>query len=155
VSFLGHRDDIPGILSQADLFVLPSRSESFPNALLEAMAAGVPAVASAVGGVLDLVAHDRTGWLVPPGDASRLAHAISNALADPVKTLAIGCAACDHVRANYSFERMVAGFEAVYQDQLSRHQSHHVRSRLPPRVSMSAASSAADNSRAADKLSNA
>ncbi|HYM25705.1 MAG TPA: glycosyltransferase, partial [Vicinamibacterales bacterium] len=60
-AFLGHRDDVPARLENADLFVLPSRSEAFPNAVLEAMAAGLPIVASGVGGILELVDHDRTG----------------------------------------------------------------------------------------------
>ena len=121
VSFLGHQDDIAGTLAEADLFVLPSRSESFPNALLEAMAAGLPAVASAVGGVLELVDHGRTGLLVPPGDAGALAGALSRLLTEPALSRAIGRAARAHVEVTYSFERMVAGFESLYQVQLDRH----------------------------------
>jgi len=109
------------LFDQADLFVLPSRSESFPNALLEAMAAGLPAVASAVGGVLELVDHGRTGLLVPPGDAGALAGALSRLLTEPALSRAIGRAARAHVEVTYSFERMVAGFESLYQVQLDRH----------------------------------
>src|SRR4029079_14671671 len=63
VRFLGHVDDVPALLARAALFVPPSRSEAFPNSAIEAMAAGLPVVASAVGGLLDLIEHDRTGLL--------------------------------------------------------------------------------------------
>ena len=67
VEFLGHREDVPALLAAADAFVLPSRSEAFPNGVIEAMAAGLPVVASDVGGLLDLIDNGRTGLLVPPG----------------------------------------------------------------------------------------
>jgi glycosyltransferase involved in cell wall biosynthesis len=101
-------------------FVLPSRSESFPNALLEAMAAGVPVVASAVGGVLELVEHGRTGTLIPPGNAQALADSLCGLVAEPSRGIAMARAARAHVATAYSFDRMVAGFDALYQDQLGR-----------------------------------
>ena len=67
-SFLGHCEDVAARLAAADIFVLPSRSEAFPNAVLEAMAAGLPIVASGVGGVGELLDEGRTGMLVPPDD---------------------------------------------------------------------------------------
>ena len=71
------------LLGAADVFVLPSRSEAFPNGAIEAMAAGLPVVASAVGGLLDLIEPDRTGLLVPAGDADALAAALRRLFSDP------------------------------------------------------------------------
>ena len=75
VRFMGHRDDVPAILSESDLFVLPSESEASPNVILEAMAAGLPVVASNVGGIPELVTDGVTGSLVPPADSDALAAA--------------------------------------------------------------------------------
>lgn len=118
VEFLGHRDDIPDLLAAADLFVLPSRSEAFPNGAIEAMAAGLPVVASDVGGLRDLIAHGRTGLLVPPADPEALAAAIGALVAGPDRARDIGDAARDEVRGRYSFERMVDAFDALYQSAL-------------------------------------
>jgi glycosyltransferase involved in cell wall biosynthesis len=82
VELLGLRDDVGDLLNEADLFVLASRSEGLPLSILEAMAAGLPVVASAVGGIRELVRDGETGWLVPPGDDRSLAQAIDEALAD-------------------------------------------------------------------------
>src|SRR5947209_3591549 len=76
VRFFGHRDDVPALLRESDIFVLPSRSEAFPNGLIEAMAAGLPVVATAVGGIVELVRHGENGLLVRPGDSRDLANAI-------------------------------------------------------------------------------
>jgi glycosyltransferase involved in cell wall biosynthesis len=114
VSFLGHREDVPALLSRADVFVLPSRTEAFPNGVLEAMAAGLPVVASAVGGLLDLIDDGRTGILVPSGNEDRLAAAIRRLLIDPGEAQRLGDAARADVTARYSFERMVESFEDLY-----------------------------------------
>ncbi len=109
--FLGHRDDIPALLASADLFVLPSRSEASPNGVLEAMAAGLPVVASATGGLLEMVDHGRTGLLVPPDDPGRLAAALDSLLKNAALAAGMGRAARTTVAARYSFERMVGAFE--------------------------------------------
>jgi L-malate glycosyltransferase len=119
-TFLGHRDDVAARLAQADLFVLPSRSEAFPNAVLEAMAAGLPIVASGVGGILELVDHGTTGLLVPPGEPRPLADAICRLMAEPAYAGQLGDAARGEARARYSFERMVAAFEFIYLTELTR-----------------------------------
>lgn len=118
--FAGHADNVAERLAAADLFVLPSRSEAFPNALLEAMAGGLPAVASAVGGVLELVEHERTGLLVPPSDAAALAAALTRLMRRPEEAARMGEAARAHVEAHYTFDRMVASFDAMYLDRLKR-----------------------------------
>jgi len=114
VEFLGHREDIPSVLAAADAFVLPSRTEAFPNSALEAMAAGLPVVASAVGGLVDLIDHGRTGLLTTPGDADALVSALRYLIDDPARAIAIGRAARAEVRRQYSFDRMVAAFEDLY-----------------------------------------
>ena len=114
VRFLGHREDVPVLLAASDAFVLASRSEAFPNAAIEAMAAGLPVVASAVGGLLDLIAQGRTGVLVAQGDVRQLADAIDTLIGDPVGAAALGARAREHVREHYSFDRMVDAFERLY-----------------------------------------
>ena len=76
IHFQNHRQDVGAVLSDADIFVLPSLSEARPRSIIEAMSLGVPVVASDVGGIPSLVAHDETGLLVPPGNAEGLALAI-------------------------------------------------------------------------------
>lgn len=118
VEFLGHREDIPALLAAADLFVLPSRSEAFPNGAIEAMAAGLPVVACAVGGLLDLVEDGRTGLLVPAGDADALRRALESLVSQPARANAMGAAARDAVRQHYSFDRMVGSFQELYRSGL-------------------------------------
>ena len=107
-------------LAAADIFVLPSRSEAFPNAVLEAMAAGLPIVASAVGGILELVEHGRTGLLAPAGDARALADRLMALMADPALGAAVGAAARAEAASRYSFDRMVAAFDTLYRSELTR-----------------------------------
>ena len=114
VVFLGHREDVPDLLNAADAFVLPSRSEAFPNGAIEAMAAGLPVVASAVGGLLDLIEPDRTGLLVPPENAGALATALRRLFTEPELARRLAEAGQTQVRQRYSFERMVASFEELY-----------------------------------------
>jgi glycosyltransferase involved in cell wall biosynthesis len=127
VTFLGHRDDVPALLAAADAYVLPSRSEAFPNGAIEAMAAGLPVVASAVGGLLDLVDDGRTGVLVRPEDPAALAQALDRLIADPAHAAAMGAAARDEVLRRFGFERMIASFENLYLSGLERHAPARVR----------------------------
>ena len=120
VAFLGHRDDVPALLSDSALFAFPSRTEAFPNGVIEAMAAGVPVVASATGGILELIESDRNGVLVPPGNVEALADAIVRLLDDPAHAERLGAAARETVRQRYSFERMVDGFERLYESELEQ-----------------------------------
>jgi glycosyltransferase involved in cell wall biosynthesis len=119
-TFLGHRDDVPARLADADIFVLPSRSEAFPNAVLEAMAAGLPIVASAVGGIVELIDDDRTGLLVPAGDAAALGDRLCRLMTQPTLASRLGDAARQSAHARYSFDRMVAAFESLYLTELAR-----------------------------------
>jgi glycosyltransferase involved in cell wall biosynthesis len=111
-TFAGQRDDVPARLADADIFVLPSRSEALPNAVLEAMAAGLPVVASDVGGIPELISHDRTGLLVPPGDTAALAGALLRVMNETGLAPRLGEAARVAVETRYSFDRMVTAFDA-------------------------------------------
>jgi glycosyltransferase involved in cell wall biosynthesis len=113
VAFLGHRDDVPALLAAADLYVLPSCTEAFPNGVLEAMTAGLPVVACAVEGLLDLVTDGETGALVPASDPVALAASIERFVDDPALASRVGAAARAQA-TRYSFEAMVARFEALY-----------------------------------------
>jgi len=120
VRFFGHRDDVPALLRDSDIFVLPSRSEAFPNGLIEAMAAGLPVVATAVGGIVELVQHGKNGLLVRPGNSRDLANAIQQLIDDRGRAAALACEARRSIEACYSFERMVREFERVYLRELQR-----------------------------------
>src|SRR6266853_3104251 len=119
-TFAGHEEDVAARLQASDIFVLPSQSEAFPNAVLEAMAAGLPIVASGVGGILELIDDHRTGLLVPPCDPHALARGICRLMADQPLGARLGAAASQEVRGRYSYERMTAAFEAVYLSELTR-----------------------------------
>jgi len=119
-TFIGYQDDVAQRLKDADIFVLPSRSEAFPNAVLEAMAASLPIVASAVGGVLELIEDGRTGLLIAPGDPHALAHSVCRLMSERALGARLGKAACQEVQGHYSFERMTSAFEYIYLSELHR-----------------------------------
>ena len=118
VALLGHSEDVPALLEQADAFVLPSRSEAFPNGVVEAMGAGLPVVACTVGGLLELVESGRTGVLVPADDPAAMADALDSLIADPSRASAMGRAARETIARRYSFDRMVRAFEDLFLSQL-------------------------------------
>ncbi len=113
VRFLPPREDLRPLLHQASLLVLSSRTEALPNVVLEAMAAGLPVVATRVGGVPELVRPGRTGWLVDPGDAPGLAAALGQVLGDPATRQAMGRAGRLRARQKFSLETMTQRYEAV------------------------------------------
>ena len=119
VRLLGTSTDVPGLLRGAACLALASDYEGLPLAVLEAMAAGVPVVASAVGGVPELVADGRTGLLVQPGSADGLAAALGELLRDPARARALGDAGRELARERYSRERMAAEHERLW-EQLAR-----------------------------------
>ena len=120
VRFLGHRDDVPAVLSESDAFVLTSRSEAFPNSVMEAMAAGLPVIATAVGGVPELVQHRTNGILVAADDRAAVAQALRNLIDDPARAAALGRAARETIQSRFSFNRMVSSFEDLYLELLHR-----------------------------------
>jgi glycosyltransferase involved in cell wall biosynthesis len=113
VRFVGVRDDVPTLLRLMDVFVLSSVSEGSPNAVMEAMAAGVPVVASDVGGLREIVADGVSGLLVPAGDSVSLAKAVLGLLTDPARASAMGAAGQSRAREKYDVGRVVANVEAV------------------------------------------
>ncbi|NPV52745.1 MAG: glycosyltransferase family 4 protein [Firmicutes bacterium] len=119
VRFLGFRDDIPAILGSLDLFVLPTLSEGMSITILEAMAAGVPVVASDVGGVSEVVTDGATGWLTTPGDAAALAGAMETALSNPDKARAMASRARLEVKENFDLRTMLQRTDRLYRDLLT------------------------------------
>lgn len=114
IHFLGVWDDVPELLAACDLWVLPSLWEGLSVALLEAMAAAKPIVATSVSGTAQVMASGVTGLLVPPGDSQMLASAIVQLLADPAGAREMGMAAREHVRAHFSAEKQAAEHLALY-----------------------------------------
>lgn len=114
VHWLGRRDDVPGLLKAADLLVLPSLWEGMPNVVLEAMAAGLPVVGTAVEGTEDLVVPGQTGWLVPPGRFGPLADALVEATTDADRRRAFGRAARARVEAEFAPGGVVAAYERLW-----------------------------------------
>lgn len=113
IHFLGHREDIGDTLRAIDVVVMPSRHEGLPLILLEAMAAGRPIVASAVGGIPEVVENGRSALLVPPGSVDALTQATRTVLIDPPRAEALAQTA-RRVVAGYTAQRMTAQVIAVY-----------------------------------------
>jgi len=114
VGLLGHVTDVPGFLRDLDVFCLPSDSEQNPNALLEAMATGLPCVATRVGAVPELLDSGRCGLIVRPGDRPALADAIATLLSHKALCRRLGTASRRRVCQGYNLERMVAGYADLY-----------------------------------------
>lgn len=102
--FLGWRDDMPEVMAALDVFVLPSHHEPFGRVVTEAMAAGKPVIATAAGGPLELIAHGRTGLLVPVGDVGALADAMSMLVTEPQRRREIGQQAKRWIVDDYGLE---------------------------------------------------
>ncbi len=115
VTFAGHRTHIPEILAAIDVFTLTSLWEGLPNVILEAMAAGLPVVATRVGGVPEVVVAGETGLLVPPRDPDALSRAIVTLLRDPALRQTMGRAGQERVRHRFSVEQMVRRTESLYE----------------------------------------
>lgn len=131
VRFVGTRHDVPAVLSACDLLVHPSLQEGFSNALLEGMAAGLPVVATAVGGNPEAVRDGVTGYLVPPRDSRALAEAVLRILDLPDRGRALGRAGRERVLEEFQLDTMVRRYEALYDDLLSTKERapDHVRYR--------------------------
>ncbi|MBI5093162.1 MAG: glycosyltransferase family 4 protein [Candidatus Hydrogenedentes bacterium] len=113
---LGMREDVPELMAAMDVFVLPSLNEGMGRVLLEASAVGTPSVASNVGGVPDIVKHERNGILVPPRDPRAIAGAVISLARDPERRKALAENARKSVVPAYSIERMVEQIESLYEE---------------------------------------
>lgn len=114
VEFLGFRSDTDALLAEADAFVLASLSEGIPMAVLEAMRAGLPVIATRVGGIPATVLDGETGVLVDSGDAPALARVLCRAAAAPAEFAALGMAGYRRVAEHFSMAAMVRGYERLY-----------------------------------------
>lgn len=110
----GSREDVADVLRMLDCFVLPSQAEGTSCTLQEAMASGLPAVATAVGGTPDLVEEGVTGHLVPAGDEAALAERIWQCLQDPARSQAMGRVARERARSRFGLDAMVQSYERLF-----------------------------------------
>lgn len=115
VRLMGRRQDVPQILAASDLSVLPSHEEGFSNVILESMAAGLPVVATCVGGNPEAVVDGVTGWLVPPRNPKALAAKMIDLLNNPAKARIWGERGRRRVKEHFATERMVAKHLKLYQ----------------------------------------
>lgn len=120
VSFAGRRPQRPSMHWLFDVSVLASQGEGFPNSIVEAMAAGRPVVATAVGGVPDVVIDGATGALVPPASPERLADALLVMLRDPARRAAMGAAGAKRARSHFHASAVVQRLQSFYDDFLAR-----------------------------------
>jgi len=118
VRFLGQRNDLPEILQQAELFWQASESQTTPEVVLQAMAAGLPVVASDIGAHRELIDPNRTGWLAPVGSRADWGRLTDRLLNDTASACQIGAAAAQYAAENFSVERMSDSYAKLYADLL-------------------------------------
>lgn len=119
VHWLGYRSDAAKLQTAFDVAVLASLAEGLPNSVMEAMVAGVPVVATEVGGVPELIAHEDTGYLVPASQPERLAERIIFTLKHPDESARVGLHGQQFVRDRFGMRRMVQEVEALYEEVLN------------------------------------
>jgi glycosyltransferase involved in cell wall biosynthesis len=119
VRLLGQVREIPELLTRAGIFVLPSQTEGISLTVLEAMASGLPVVATRVGGNPEVVEEDVTGLLVPPADSEALAAALVRLWNDPAERMRFGRAGRLRVEEHFDVRGMVARYERLYEDRRS------------------------------------
>lgn len=120
VAFPGDRNDVSRLLSGADVFVLASKLDNLPISILEAMRAGLPVIASDVGGISELVTHGETGLLVPPFAVAPMAQALTDLLSDPGRCARLGWNGRRRYEANFSLSHMIERTRAVYAEVLGK-----------------------------------
>ena len=140
VIFAGVREDVASILSAMDLFLLTSIFEGLPLSVLEAMAAGLPVIATHVSGTPEAVLHDRTGLLIPPADSSVVSKAVIELLANPERRRCMGEQGCALVRKHFSKSFMVKQVEDIYDNLIAANQKQTAvflsPSSKPPKASI-------------------
>lgn len=120
IFFCGHRENVFDYLSAADLMILPSLKEGCPYALLEAMVAGTPIIASKVGGVPEIVQHKKSAWLVPAGNPNALAIAIQFLLSDQQLCQRLQSSAQRRVKKYFNLNKMIARHQRLYNQLLGK-----------------------------------
>jgi len=120
VTFLGYRSDVAERLAQAQVFLLITNWEGFPRSILEGMRAGLPVVASDVGGVRESVADGLNGYVVPPGDAEAVRERLRALLTAPDLRARMGAAGRAAYEETYTFDRLVARMTEVYEEVIER-----------------------------------
>jgi glycosyltransferase involved in cell wall biosynthesis len=118
----GERSDVPEVMRALDAFVLPSRAEGISNTILEAMATGLPVIATNVGGNAELVADGITGQLVPAQNVESLAQALVRMADDQARARVMGRAGRLEVESRFSLEAMVAAYQRLYEREISKRQ---------------------------------
>ena len=121
VRFAGYRRDVPAFMRTFDVFALPTRSEPFGKVVIEAMAGGCPVVASAVGGIPEIITNPGLGTLIAPDDPGALAEALLASLTDPVRQEQVSAEAAASVRARFTMGAMLERFQSLYDDVMDRH----------------------------------
>jgi len=114
VTFLGRRADVPALLARADVVCHPARMEGLPNAVMEAMAAARPLVATSVGGTPELVQDGIHGLLVPPEDPAALAAGILAVLRDPDRAARLARAAHARIESTFRLDQLVSRIDRLY-----------------------------------------
>jgi len=130
IHFLGLRNDISDALRATDVFVLSSEWEGNPLSVMEAMASGLPIVSTAVGGVPDLLANGREGFLVPPGDVTGFSGSMTYLLRDVGTRRSMGKAAAQRAKQDFDVSRMVRSYEQLYEN-LADH-AHRFKAEVAP-----------------------
>ena len=125
VSFLGNRDDVERLLKASDIFVLASRTEAFPNVVLEAMATGLPVLTTDVGSVREMVETDASALLVKPGDDNALEAALQRLAGDPGLRQKLGRRGRDIVNERFRFDIMCAKREEMFEDVIANGTATH------------------------------
>lgn len=118
VFLLGYRDDVPNVLQASDILVLPSYREGTPRVVTEAMAAGLPVVATDIAGIPEQVTDGESGYLIPTGDPAALADRLERLLTEPQTRQSFGRAAAERAEL-FSVDSMLADIDRVYQSVLS------------------------------------
>ena len=118
IIFAGYRSDVHALLRQFDVYAAPSHMEGLNTSILDALMAKRPVVAARAGGIPEIVEHDKTGLLVPPGDHVLLAEAVVEMLTDKEKALKLALAGCKSVQGRFTADKMVEGTISVYEDLL-------------------------------------
>ncbi len=116
IHLLGPRDDVPQLLRSAHVFVFPSQTEGLPNALLEAMACGLPVITTNAPGCRDLVTHEKTGLVVPYGDVSKLADAMDELLSNQQLADQLGQRAQQEIQDHWQLKQTLDTYERLYRD---------------------------------------